>query len=179
MIQKIPLYQYVAYNNPSGAANIIAKFNLGKPENYNDLARGLKHIMATKGEEGFIEIAKQHPDRKLILDVEALTTPTPITIPTQNKSNCGGCSSFSGFDGPTTTASTTVEKETTQFATKYDLDKYNTQKKLDDLEKKLTKEDISNEIKNVLNKSNNFITDNLPTIAIIAGVAFLYVQLKK
>lgn len=171
-MSKIPLYLYVAQNNPRGAANIISKFNMGNAQNYDELARGLKHIMATKGEQGFIEIAKIHPDRKLILDVEALTT-------TETKSNCSGscngCTNFSGANGETTS----IDKSNIRFATKEDLDKYEIEKKVAEIEKKLNKEDIAKEVKNILNKSNNFITSNLPTIAIIAGVAFLYIKLKK
>lgn len=182
-MQRIPLYQYVAINNPQGSAAVIKNFNLRKPENENDLIRGLKHVMNNFGEEGFIEIAKQHPDRHLILDAEDISNPKTEVMTTEKKCSCH--SKFSGVDGNSNNGVNAGSdylaptKENIRFLTKGDLDKFETEKKVAEMEKKLTKEDISAEVKKVLAQSNNFITQNLPTIAIIGGVIFLYTQMKK
>lgn len=176
-MKRIPLYAYVAQNNPQGAAQVITSFGFEKPNNIDECIRGLKYIMASQGESGFIEIAKQHPDRRLILDAEEIINPK-IEL-AEKKSNACGCSSkFSGMDGQQNN-SIEPTKETIRFVTPEDLKKWETEKKVEEMEKKITKEDISNEVKKVLNQSNNFITQNLPTLAIIGVGIFLYTQIKK
>lgn len=178
-MQRIPLYQYVAFNNPQGAAAVIKNFNLNAPQNTDDLIRGLKYVMKNFGEEGFIEIAKQHPDRNLILNSEEIINPKiEITAPAKK---CGCSSKFSNVDGIENNGNDYVapSKENIRFLTKEDLDKFETEKKVAEMEKKLTREDISAEVKKALAKSNNFITQNLPTLAIVGGVIFLYIQMKK
>lgn len=176
-MKRIPLHIYVATNNPKGAARVITSFGFNAPQNIDECIKGLQHIMITQGEAGFVEIAKQHPDRKLILDAEEIINPKIETI--EPKSNACGCSSkFSGMDGQQGNL-TEPSKETIRFLTPEDLKKWETEKKVDEMEKKITKEDISNEVKKVLNQSNNFVTQNLPTLAIIGVGIFLYTQLKK
>ena len=176
-MQRIPLFQYVATNNPQGAANVIRNFNLKEPQTEDDLIRGLKFIMVNYGEKGFIEIAKQHPDRDLILGAEETNKPAVV------EKKCGCNSKFSGANGLGNGGENgdylAPTKETIRFVTKEDLDKFETDKKVAEMEKKLTKEDISNEVKKALAQSNNFITQNLPTLAIIGVGIFLYTQMKK
>jgi len=171
-MNRIPLFQYVAINNPQGAAEVIRNFNLREPQSQDDLIRGLRHVMTNFGEKGFIEIAKAHPDRNLILGAEETINPLPLVMP---EKKCGCSSKHSSIDGDYVAPT----KENIRFLTKEDLEKFETEKKVAEMEKKLTREDVAQEVKKVLAQSNNFITQNLPTLAIIGVGIFLYTQMKK
>ncbi len=165
-MQKIPLYIYVATNNPSGAAAIINRFNLMPPKNDHDLIRGLRHVMLTKGEEGFREIAKIHPDKQLILDAH--------NIEPEIKSNACGChSNANGEELDNSLLS--------NFLTKDDLQKYEVEKKLNQLKESaiLTKDDIATEVKKALNDKNQFISNTLPYIALLGVSMFLFTSIIK
>ena len=162
-MKRIPLYIYVAQNNPHGAASVIRKFGLPEPQKPSDLMRGLRYIMAARGEEGFVEIAKVHPDRKLILDVEEIEKPpieeksscngdTACKSCSEKKSNACGCShsSFSGIETP----------------------------KSEDKES-LTKEEVSKEVKKALSETNLFVKHTLPYIAVIGVGVFLFTGILK
>jgi|SRR3990167_6930888 len=167
-MEKIPLFIYVAHNNPNGAVKVMNHFGLMPPKEETDLVVGLRYVMETYGEEGFLEIAKHHPDRSLIIDAEEINKQKLIPIiepkPTcdvceknKNKSNACGC--HSGLDG--------VE----QFIAKKDEAQPTTPS--------LTKEDVSNEIKRALNENNSFIKDGLPYIALLGVGAFLFIGMMK
>ena len=177
-MRRIPLYAYVASNNPNGAAGVIEHFKLPAPRNQNDIARGLRYVMMTQGEEGFHEIAKVHPDRNLILDVNSLEAKTE-----ENKSSCDGncscnekksnaCGCSSGFDGSENNAPNQDEINK--------LKEEKTLAKLEGIEKaSLTKDDVAKEVKKALKETNTFIRDSLPTIAVIGVGAFLFMGILK
>ena len=107
-LEKIPLFIYVAHNNPNGAVKVMNHFGLMPPKEEADLVRGLREVMTVFGEEGFMEIAKHHPDRNLIIDAEEIRNQklVPIIEPkpvcetcekNQKKSNACGC--FSKVEG--------------------------------------------------------------------------------
>lgn len=90
-MKRIPLYVYVAMNNPKGAASVITNFGLMPPRNQYDVVRGLRHVMMTKGEDGFREIAKVHPDRQLIMDANTIELDIkPEVVETKTKTNING-----------------------------------------------------------------------------------------
>jgi len=167
-MKRIPLYVYVAHNNPQGAASVINHFKLMPPKDGYDLIRGLRHVMITEGEEGFRQIAKVHPDRNLILDAEEQEVVvvdekksgcdgnTSCGCNKEKKSNACGCSGSSGFDGEQKVAPE-VKKE----------------------EKQLTKEDISIEVKRAIGETGSFLKDSFPYIALIGVVGLIYMGVKK
>lgn len=162
-MKRIPLYLYVAHNNPQGAASVINHFKLMPPKDGYDLIRGLRHVMITEGEEGFREIAKVHPDRNLILDseevevVEKKSGCDGCEHNKEQKSNACGCSS--GFDGVNLQNAPVLEVKKE--------------------EKQLTKEDISSEVKRAIGETGSFLKDSFPYIALIGVVGLIYMGVKK
>lgn len=69
-MKKIPLYYYIAFNNPDGAKAVIESFGyeIYGVKDRNDLAICVKQLIEQKGEEGVVALAKVHPDRELILE---------------------------------------------------------------------------------------------------------------
>lgn len=163
-LQRIPLYVYVAHNNPEGAASVINHFKLMPPRDGYDLIRGLRHVMITEGEEGFRQIAKVHPDRNLILDaedtevIEKKSGCDGCEHNTEKKSNACGCSS--GFNGETVTPSSIIEVKK-------------------DEKPSLTKEDIASEVKRAMSDTGSFLKDSFPYIALIGVVGLIYMGVKK
>lgn len=168
-LQTIPLYVYVAHNNPVGAAEVINYFGLKPPRNEFDLIRGLRHVMVTFGEDGFRQIAKVHPDRNLILDSEetGLTEVEDIKLGCDGNSNCNcdkekksnACGCSSSFDG------SNVDKADSFYRKSEN--------------ESISKADVSNEVKKALNEHNSFIKDGLPYIALIGVGAFLFIGMLK
>lgn len=68
-MKQIPLYFYIAFNNPDGAKSVIESFGyeLHNVENRNDLAQCVKQLVQLRGEEAITALSKVHPDRDLIL----------------------------------------------------------------------------------------------------------------
>lgn len=175
-MRKIPLYAYVASNNSRGAAEVIKHFGLPAPQSQEELIRGLRHVQSTFGKEGILEIAKAHPDRMLIL---ATVKPAENT---EEKSGCnGGCSckegksNACGYSNANGNGKSSAEQELAK------LKEEQLNAKIDEINKKsLSKEDIADEVKKVIDKSNPFIKNNLPYIA-LGGVAlfFIYGAMKK
>jgi hypothetical protein len=172
-MKRIPLYHYVAQNNPSGGARVIEHFNLRPPRGKEDIARGLRYVMINFGEEGFRAIAKEHPDRELILDsAEVVTLPVGET---ESKSGSCGCSSNAEGNG-------NGKSNPTHDAPNQDLidevkalklkEKQRSEK--EEEKKKLTKEDVASEVKKVLGDTKPFIKDTLPYIAVGGMALFLF-----
>lgn len=158
-MRKIPLYAYVASNNPHGAAEVIRQFGLMPPQNQEDVFRGLRHVQSTFGREGLMEIAKAHPDKDLIIAT------IPKSEDKESKSSACGC--HSGINGVGSVDS----------ATKTELEKIREERLLEKIEASknpLTKEDIAAEVKREIEKTNPFIKNNLPYLA-LGGVALFFV----
>jgi len=175
-MRKIPLYAYVASNNSRGAAEVIRHFGLPAPQSQEELVRGLRHVQSTFGKEGIMEIAKAHPDRMLIL-----ATVKPVEN-TEEKSGCNGSCSCNegksnacGYSHANGSGKSSAEEELAK------LKEEQLNAKIDEINKKsLTKEDVADEVKKVIDKTNPFIKNNLPYIA-LGGVAlfFIYGAMKK
>lgn len=158
-MRKIPLYAYVASNNPRGAAEVIASFGFRPPQSQDEVLRGLRHVQSVYGKEGIIEIAKVHPDRDLIIG----TIPSSKKKVKEETSNSCGCSSNANGE---------VNSKTQE-----ELSKLKEEKLLSEIKNSkspLTKEDIADEVKKVLDKTNPFIKNNLPYIA-LGGVALFFI----
>lgn len=165
-MRKIQLYDYVSMNNPKGGAEVLEHFNLKKPTSRQDIGRGLRYVMLTFGEEGFREIAKAHPDRALILD----SVVEDKVFPMEKKSDACGCSSASGNEA----------KPSKEKASNQDIVDAIKESKTAEVESKqegtqLTKDDISNEVKKVLDKHKPFIKDTLPYLAVGGIALFLFI----
>jgi len=180
-MKKIPLHVYVAYNNPEGGKEVLNHFNLRQPQNFNDLLRGLRHVMVTKGEEGFMQIARVHPDRNLILDENEITNGSKeIKSNSDGDSGCGckdkksnacGCSKFSSIEG--------LDIFTSEYTSnKSELERLKEEKLLQKIEANnktsLTKEDVANEVKKVLDEQNPFVKNTLPYL-IVGSVAVFFI----
>lgn len=169
-MRKIPLYAYVASNNSRGAAEVMKHFGLPAPQSEEDVIRGLRHVQSTFGKEGIMEIAKAHPDRMLILSTISRTQKT------EEKSGCnGGCSckdsksNACGYSQVSGNVKSSAEEELAK------LKEEQLNAKIDEINKKsLTKEDIADEVKKVIDKTNPFIKNNLPYIA-LGGVALFFI----
>ena len=68
-MNKIPLYYYIAFNNPDGAKSVIESFGyeIYNVRDRNDLAQCVKQLIQERGEDALAALAKVHPDRDLIL----------------------------------------------------------------------------------------------------------------
>lgn len=166
-MKRVPLYYYVASNNPKGGQGVLQHFGLTPAVSPQALARGLRYVTVKFGEEGIREIAKAHPDTSLILDVNRIEEES---IPekksncngncncknqtTEIKSNACGCSSING-EMEIPLKQTTPEKEVTSKA--------------------LTKEDVANEVKKVVDEQPKFQRDVLPYLVGI-GIAALLIK---
>lgn len=175
-MNKIPLFVYVAQNNPRGAKEVLRKFGLPNPEKPSDLMRGLRYIMATKGEDGFIEIAKVHPDRHLILDTQDVLN-TKNTVK-EEKSNCNGdtkctsCDMKSNCNGNSKCKCSEAKSNACGCSNFSSID-------AQDKTKSLSKEDVRNEVNSALSQTNLFVKHNLPYLVLIGVGAFLYTGIFK
>lgn len=68
-MNQIPLYYYIAFNNPDGAKSVIESFGyeVYNVKNRSDLAQCVKQLVQERGEDAITALAKVHPDRDLIL----------------------------------------------------------------------------------------------------------------
>jgi hypothetical protein len=174
-MKRIPLYAYVAANNPYGGADVLRKFRVQHEASKSGIARGLRYAMVTFGEDAFREIAKVHPDKELILDSHEEVEQEVLTIP-EVKSGCSGCG------GNCDCKSNTNGVEHSHNAPNQDL--------LDDIKELKTKEklrsekeamqNIATEVKKTLGNTKSFVETNLPYIA-LGGVAlfFMYKYVNK
>lgn len=159
-MEKIPLFIYVAHNNPNGAVKVMNHFGLMPPKEETDLVRGLREVMMVYGEEGFMEIAKHHPDRNLIIDAEEIRNsklvpiiePTPICETCEKNKTKSNASGVDGLEIPITKIQTAPQ---------------------------LTKEDINTEVKKALKEtsSNPFLEKGLPYLALIGLSAFVIIKM--
>lgn len=70
---KIPICKYVAYNNPEGAKRILEAWGVPvESGSQNELARKLSSLLASQGEGVLQDIGNMHPDKDLVLTVEAI-----------------------------------------------------------------------------------------------------------
>jgi hypothetical protein len=67
---KIPLYCYLAYNNPEGCVAVIKDFgyHVLNVKSRSDVAEIIRQFISREKEDGLKALAKVHPDRQLILD---------------------------------------------------------------------------------------------------------------
>lgn len=64
---KITMYEYLANSVPADASFVINKYGrFEKPRNERELAKQLKSFVKMYGEKAINELAKIHPDRKLL-----------------------------------------------------------------------------------------------------------------
>ena len=171
-MKRIPLYVYVAQNNPQGAAKVITGFNLRKPRNVDDLFRGLRHVIVSQGEDGLMAIAKEHPDRHLILASEPVES--VVVSKKEDKSGCDGncscdksnsCGNYSNLNGETKPSREEVNKAI--------------EDKLKEKDEKVTKQDITNEVKKSIDEATGFVKNNLTQIAVGGIVLFLLIKALK
>ena len=65
---KIPLYYYLAFNNPEGAVSVMEKFGYNvHARNKTQLATTIAEFITREKEDGLHALAAIHPDRELIL----------------------------------------------------------------------------------------------------------------
>jgi len=167
-MRRIPLFDYVALNNPNGGAKVLKHFNLPVPSSKKEIARGLRYVMINFEEDGIRKIAEAHPDRDLILDTqEAVVVEEPKEI--EKTPECGCHSNANGVIGNPVVANQELIDAIKEGATKEET-------KLVGKEKtnELTKDDVASEVKRVLNQSNPFIKDTLPYLAIGGLGLFLF-----
>jgi len=160
-MRKIPLYAYVASNNPVGAVEVIKSFGLAAPQSEEDVFRGLRHVQSTFGREGIVEIAKAHPDRELLMSVNSTKEDVKSNA---NGSSCGCHSNANGTSG-------------NESANQAEINRLKEEKLLEKIEaskSSLTREDIADEFKKAMDKTNPFIKNNLPYIA-LGGVALFFI----
>lgn len=69
-MKQIPLYYYIAFNNPDGAKAAIESFGYQvlNVKDRTDLAECVKQLIQFKGNQALDALAKVHPDRDLIMD---------------------------------------------------------------------------------------------------------------
>jgi hypothetical protein len=67
---KIPLYCYLAFNNPEGSVSVIKDFGyeILNTKSRSDIAECLRQFILREKEAGLNALARIHPDRQLILD---------------------------------------------------------------------------------------------------------------
>lgn len=188
-MRKIPLYEYVATNNSKGAAEVIKHFGLRPPQSMDDVLRGLRHVQSRFGEKGVLEIAKAHPDRQLILATEidrdksnfdggcghngCRSTHTCVSgkCVLNKKSTSSACGCSSSFGGDDKLIAPEV-KELEILKAKINEEKI--LKKIEEGKSTLTREDVASEVKKVLDKTNPFIKDHLPYLA-VGGLALFFI----
>jgi hypothetical protein len=62
------MYEYVAYNNPQGALNLLNSYGL-RIRDQRNLGASLRKLVAQEGEPALRKIAELHPDKELLMDV--------------------------------------------------------------------------------------------------------------
>jgi hypothetical protein len=67
---KIPLYSYLAFNNPEGSVAVMKDFNYQvlNVRSRSDIGECLRQFILAEKEAGLNALAKIHPDRQLIID---------------------------------------------------------------------------------------------------------------
>jgi hypothetical protein len=70
MSLKIPIYSYLAFNNPEGSVSVIKSFGYDvlNVKSRSDVSEVLRQFIVREKEKGLNALAKIHPDRQLILD---------------------------------------------------------------------------------------------------------------
>jgi len=70
MSLKIPIYSYLAFNNPEGSVAVIKSFGYDvlNVKSRSDVSEVLRQFIVKEKEKGLNALAKIHPDRQLILD---------------------------------------------------------------------------------------------------------------
>ncbi len=68
MKRNIPIEKIVAYDNSSGALDLLNQYGL-KARSYDEVQKGLNRIITELGEEGYMQVATLHPDKEMILDL--------------------------------------------------------------------------------------------------------------
>jgi len=92
-MNKIPICHYVAYNNPEGAKKILEVWGVPvKGTNKKGLAQSLQGLLKQEGEPVLMDLANLHPDKDLIMQVEAIKAEKnqPSTPAIENVSGCNG-----------------------------------------------------------------------------------------
>jgi len=170
-MKRIPLYQYVAINNPSGGGDVIEHFDLPRPKTREGIARGLRHVMINFKEEGLKEIAKVHPDRSLILDTQDVVAEEVLnpTILDKKSSACGCSSNADGDSSSNNAPNQELIDDVKELKIK---DKIKSENGVNQKTDSLTKDDIANEVKKVLSDHKPFVRDTLPYLA-IGGIALV------
>jgi hypothetical protein len=171
-MKRIPLYQYVALNNPSGGGDVIEHFDLPRPQTREGIARGLRHVMINFKEEGLKEIAKAHPDRKLILETQDVVEEVPNPTILDEKSSACGCSSNANGDNQTSPNNAPNQELIDDIKELKLKEKFKAEYGANEKTDSITKDDISSEVKKVLANHKPFIKDTLPYLA-IGGIGMI------
>ena len=104
-------YQYIAYNNPRGASEVVHRFGMRPIRNPHVLSRQLAKVVADHREEGATAVADIHPDLPFF---QAKLDGYKAKYKKEHSNACGcgcdSCSNFSNANGQQLKSDVTKEK---------------------------------------------------------------------
>lgn len=89
IMNKIPIWYYVARNNPEGAKIILDAWNVKPKSNaFSHLAESLRQLYTQNKEAVLMDLANLHPDKELVVAVAGMQE---APAEPENKSGCDAC----------------------------------------------------------------------------------------
>jgi hypothetical protein len=119
IITTMDIYTYVATCNPYQAKSILHKYGYSAKniKSENDLGVCLKQLVASEGEDAFIDVLESHPDKGVIIEKYVSENKKDDY---KNQSGSCGCNHamerhYMNFNGQNDNRQSSVTKETNVF----------------------------------------------------------------